>query len=45
MFIKQETKNDQLVEILDKLTETQYKILEYIDSQKVVEVESEKKSC
>ena len=45
MFLKQETKNDELVEILDKLTETQYKIWEYIESQKVVGVESEKKRC
>ena len=45
MYLKQETKNDELIEILEKLSETQKTILEYIESQKVVGVESEKKRC
>jgi|TARA_R100000988_G_C3978580_1_gene155578 hypothetical protein len=45
LYLKQETKNDELIEILEKLSETQKIILEYIGSQKVVGVESEKKRC
>ncbi len=40
LYLKQETKNDELIEILEKLSETQKTILEYIESQKVVGVKS-----
>lgn len=45
MFLKQQTKNDELIEILEKLSETQKKILEYIESQKVVGVNVKNKKC
>ncbi len=44
LYLKQETKNDELIEILEKLSETQKTILEYIESQKVVGVKSKNNS-
>lgn len=34
-YLKQETKNDELMEMIDSLVETQLKIVEYIESKKV----------
>tara|TARA_R100001440_G_scaffold43809_1_gene63544 strand:+ start:3616 stop:3849 length:234 start_codon:yes stop_codon:yes gene_type:complete len=42
LFIKQETKNDELVEMLESLIESQQKIVEYLDKLKVVGVDIKK---
>ena len=34
-YLKQETRNDELVEMLESLIETQKKICEYIENEKV----------
>jgi len=44
LYIKQETKNDELVEMLESLMETQKQIVEYIESQKVSGVNLKKKT-
>jgi len=41
-YLKQETRNDELLEMLESLLETQKKIAEYIDNKKVVGVKCEK---
>lgn len=43
-YLKQETRNDELLEMLESLLETQKKIAEYIDNKKVVGVKCENKT-
>ncbi len=44
LYIKQETKNDELQEMIESLLETQLKIVEYIESKKVSGVNLKKKT-
>jgi len=37
-YLKQESKNDELIEMIESLLETQKKIIEYLDQEKVVRV-------
>jgi len=41
-YLKEETKNDELLELIQSLLETQNKIIEYIEDKKVVGVECKK---
>jgi len=41
-YLQQETRNDELLEMLESLLETQKKIAEYIENKKVVGVECKK---
>ncbi len=43
-YFKQETKNDELFEMIESLIETQNKLIEYIESQKVSGVNIKKKT-
>jgi hypothetical protein len=43
-YLKQESKNDELVEMIESLLETQKKIVEYLDERKVVGVNIKKKT-
>ena len=43
-YLKQETRNDELVEMLESLLETQKKICEYIENEKVSGVNIKKKT-
>lgn len=43
-YLKQETKNDELLEMLESLLETQKKIAEYIENTKVFGVKCENKT-
>lgn len=41
-YLKEETKNDELFELIQSLLETQNKIIEYIEEKKVVGVKCKK---
>jgi len=41
-YLQQETRNDELFELIQSLLETQNKIIEYIECEKVVGVECKK---
>ena len=43
-YLKQESKNDELMEMLESLLETQKKLIEYLDDRKVVRVKCENKT-
>ena len=43
-ILRKETRNDELHDLIYKLLETQKQILQYIESQKVVGVNPEKKT-
>jgi hypothetical protein len=42
-YLKQETKNDELIEIIETLMESQKKIVEFLENKKVVGVNLKKK--